>query len=268
MSPPARLCWERGDIKHIAARQRAGASDLSHDRQRVRAIDVSGRFARRVRQQRPGSRHEEGAMLRAAEGEHRKNRAFFARKLIRELCEGAALPSTCGRPRKPTCCRPIFAQFGDQEVPPVTTLVCAGRTCATRQARSDLCEVVRGVPAREGHAVDLSGRRRRADACARGLRLSGTPIDGEDEPHDARHPRGSIADRLPVAVSDQGDGRQRRRLADAVIAVAQRFDPLLDPTKESRLSKAGNYRCPAVTITATSREQPTSCTGRCRRTRW
>ena len=44
--------------------------------------------------------------------------------------------------------------------------------------------------------------------------------------------------------------------ADAVIAVAQRFDPLLDPEAvESRLSKAGNYRSLTVTITATSREQ-------------
>jgi len=44
--------------------------------------------------------------------------------------------------------------------------------------------------------------------------------------------------------------------ADAVIAVAQRFDPLLNPDEvESRLSKAGNYRSLTVTITATSREQ-------------
>ena len=44
--------------------------------------------------------------------------------------------------------------------------------------------------------------------------------------------------------------------ADAVIAVAQRFDPLLDPAEvESRLSKAGNNRSLTVTITATSREQ-------------
>ena len=44
--------------------------------------------------------------------------------------------------------------------------------------------------------------------------------------------------------------------ADAVIAVAQRFDPLLNPDEvESRLSKAGKYRSLTVTITATSREQ-------------
>jgi putative lipoic acid-binding regulatory protein len=44
--------------------------------------------------------------------------------------------------------------------------------------------------------------------------------------------------------------------ADAVIAVARKFDPLLDPaTVESRLSTAGKYLSLTVTITATSREQ-------------
>ncbi|HEX7440543.1 MAG TPA: DUF493 family protein [Caldimonas sp.] len=44
--------------------------------------------------------------------------------------------------------------------------------------------------------------------------------------------------------------------ADAVIAVARKFDPLLDPTTvESRLSAAGKYLSLTVTITATSREQ-------------
>ena len=44
--------------------------------------------------------------------------------------------------------------------------------------------------------------------------------------------------------------------AAAVIAIARRFDPLLDAAAvESRLSKAGNYLSLTVTITATSREQ-------------
>lgn len=44
--------------------------------------------------------------------------------------------------------------------------------------------------------------------------------------------------------------------ADAVIAVARKFDPLLDPASvESRLSTAGKYLSLTVTITATSREQ-------------
>ncbi len=44
--------------------------------------------------------------------------------------------------------------------------------------------------------------------------------------------------------------------ADAVIAIARRFDPRLDSAAvESRLSKAGNYLSLTVTITATSREQ-------------
>ena len=43
---------------------------------------------------------------------------------------------------------------------------------------------------------------------------------------------------------------------EAVIAVAQQFDPVLDAaTVETRPSKAGNYLSVTVTITATSREQ-------------
>jgi putative lipoic acid-binding regulatory protein len=44
--------------------------------------------------------------------------------------------------------------------------------------------------------------------------------------------------------------------ADAVVAIAQQFDPGFDPaTVELRPSKAGNYLGVTVTVTATSREQ-------------
>jgi len=44
--------------------------------------------------------------------------------------------------------------------------------------------------------------------------------------------------------------------AEAVISVAQRFDPGFDPaTVERRPSKGGNYLGLTITITATSREQ-------------
>ena len=43
---------------------------------------------------------------------------------------------------------------------------------------------------------------------------------------------------------------------EAIIAVAQRFDPGFDPaTVEQRPSKGGNYLGLTITITATSREQ-------------
>jgi putative lipoic acid-binding regulatory protein len=43
---------------------------------------------------------------------------------------------------------------------------------------------------------------------------------------------------------------------EAIVAVAQRFDPEFDAsTVESRPSKAGNYLGLTLTITATSREQ-------------
>lgn len=44
--------------------------------------------------------------------------------------------------------------------------------------------------------------------------------------------------------------------AEAIVKVAQQFDPAFDPlTLESRPSKAGNYMGLTITITATSREQ-------------
>jgi len=43
---------------------------------------------------------------------------------------------------------------------------------------------------------------------------------------------------------------------DAVVAVAQRFDPSFDAgTVETRESRAGNYLGITITVTATSREQ-------------
>jgi putative lipoic acid-binding regulatory protein len=44
--------------------------------------------------------------------------------------------------------------------------------------------------------------------------------------------------------------------AEAIVAVARRFDPDFDAgTVESRPSKAGNYLGLTITVTATSREQ-------------
>ena len=44
--------------------------------------------------------------------------------------------------------------------------------------------------------------------------------------------------------------------AEAIVAVARRFDPGFDAgTVESRPSKAGNYLGLTITVTATSREQ-------------
>lgn len=44
--------------------------------------------------------------------------------------------------------------------------------------------------------------------------------------------------------------------ADAIVAIAQQFDPHYDPaTLERRPSKGGNYLGLTITVTATSREQ-------------
>jgi uncharacterized protein len=44
--------------------------------------------------------------------------------------------------------------------------------------------------------------------------------------------------------------------AEAIVAIAQQFDPAYDPaTLERRPSKAGNFMGLTITVTATSREQ-------------
>ena len=51
-------------------------------------------------------------------------------------------------------------------------------------------------------------------------------------------------------------GANAEGFADAVIAIARRFDPVFEEaTVERRLSRAGNYLSLTVTIMATSREQ-------------
>ena len=57
---------------------------------------------------------------------------------------------------------------------------------------------------------------------------------------------------LPIKVM----GAHVAGFTEAIVAVAQRFDPGFDPaTVESRPSRGGNYLGLTITITATSREQ-------------
>lgn len=51
-------------------------------------------------------------------------------------------------------------------------------------------------------------------------------------------------------------GAHVQGFVEALVKVAQHFDPTFDPaTVETRLSRAGNYLGVTLTITATSREQ-------------
>jgi putative lipoic acid-binding regulatory protein len=51
-------------------------------------------------------------------------------------------------------------------------------------------------------------------------------------------------------------GAQVEGFAEAIVSIAQQFDPGFDPaTLESRPSKGGNYVGLTITVTATSREQ-------------
>ena len=51
-------------------------------------------------------------------------------------------------------------------------------------------------------------------------------------------------------------GAKAEGFVEAIVSVAQRFDPVFDPaTVELRPSREGNYLGITITITATSREQ-------------
>ncbi len=51
-------------------------------------------------------------------------------------------------------------------------------------------------------------------------------------------------------------GAQAEGFVEAIVSVAQRFDPGFDPASvETRSSRGGNYLGITITITATSREQ-------------
>lgn len=58
--------------------------------------------------------------------------------------------------------------------------------------------------------------------------------------------------RFPIKVM----GAHVEGFVEAVVAIAQRFDPVFDAASvETRESRAGNYLGVTITITATSREQ-------------
>jgi putative lipoic acid-binding regulatory protein len=60
----------------------------------------------------------------------------------------------------------------------------------------------------------------------------------------------------PCAFPIKVMGRKVDGFVEAMVAVAQHFDPSFDPsTVETRPSKAGNYLGLTLTVTATSREQ-------------
>jgi putative lipoic acid-binding regulatory protein len=78
------------------------------------------------------------------------------------------------------------------------------------------------------------------------------PDGGSAQPGPGRESLIDYPSRFPIKVM----GANVDGFADAMIAIARNFDPLLDPQAvESRLSKAGNYLSLTVTITATSRGQ-------------
>jgi uncharacterized protein len=69
-------------------------------------------------------------------------------------------------------------------------------------------------------------------------------------------PPGKSLIEYPSAFPIKVMGAQVEGFTEAVVRIAQQFDPGFDAsTVESRPSKAGNYLSLTVTVTATSREQ-------------
>lgn len=69
-------------------------------------------------------------------------------------------------------------------------------------------------------------------------------------------PPGESLIEYPSAFPIKVMGAQVEGFVEAVVSVAQRFDPTFDPaTVELRQSSAGKYLGVTVTVTATSREQ-------------
>jgi uncharacterized protein len=68
-------------------------------------------------------------------------------------------------------------------------------------------------------------------------------------------PEKSLID-YPSAFPIKVMGANALGFTDAIVAIAQKFDPAFDATTiESRPSKAGNYLGLTITVTATSRER-------------
>jgi uncharacterized protein len=69
-------------------------------------------------------------------------------------------------------------------------------------------------------------------------------------------PPGQSLIEYPSAFPIKVMGAQVEGFVEAIVAVAQHFDPGFDPaTVETRPSRAGNYLGITITVTATSREQ-------------
>ena len=181
--------WERGDIKSISLLGNVLARQMSADHGAVETIMFRDGYLTEAAASNVWVVHE-GALLGPPKSEHVLEGIRV--ELLRELCEEvrhrlqpapdprgrrAAAPTRCCSARPPRrCCR---SRTLDGE--PV------GHGALRGKPGPGLCAAVRGLPARQGAAVDLSA-------------------------HDARrHARSTVADRVPERLPDQGDGRATSR---------------------------------------------------------
>ena len=142
--------------EHLAARQRAGAAD-SADHGAVETILFRNGFLTEASASNVWVVHE-GALLGPPKGEHVLEGIRY--ELLRELCEEEGIAYNL-RPIAEAdvlAADEILLSSATKEVLPVTLLdnEPVGHGALAWQARTGLCPAARGLPARQGSAVDLS----------------------------------------------------------------------------------------------------------------
>jgi len=81
-------------------------------------------------------------------------------------------------------------------------------------------------------------------------------MSASTSPPNQADPRKESLIEYPCSFPIKGMGARGDGFAEAMVQIAQQFDPEYDPaTLEMRPSKAGNYLSVTLTIRATSREQ-------------
>jgi len=203
--------WERGDIKSISLLGNVLARQISADRGALETIMFRDAGSPKRRPATSGSRMKArcwAAQERACAGGHTRRAAARAVRRVRHRLQPASdlRSRRAGRDE-------VLLSSATKEILPVTRIdgeASATARCAASRGRC--MAAVRGLPA--GQVDDV------AVMAAPGTdSLIPTP-----------------------APFRSGDGRTRRRLRAAVVAVARQFDPAFDETTvERRPSRAGKY---------------------------
>ena len=200
--------WERGDIKSISLLGNVLARQMSADHGALETIMFRDGYPDRgvgaQRLGRPRRRAARPAEERARAGRHPLRAAPRAVRGVGIAYNLRPIPEAdvAGGRRD-------AAQLGDQGG-------AAGDDARRRSRRPRRAARQARAGVRAGCTRRTSAPRRRSRSepgrAGGGLKPSPAAPKWRDGHHHARHPCRAVADRVPVALSDQGDGRQRRRL--------------------------------------------------------